>query len=64
VFENYMLRRIFELRKKEVDSRMEIIFCNEEHHNLYFLPNYYGDQNKEDELGRPCSSHLVEEKYI
>jgi hypothetical protein len=64
IFENRILRRIFEPKREDVEGGCRTLH-NEELHNLYASPKYYsGDQMKEDEIGGTCSTHGTADKCI
>jgi hypothetical protein len=55
VLENRVLRRIFGSKRDEVTGGLSKLH-NEALHNLYST-KYYGDQIKENEVGRACRAH-------
>jgi hypothetical protein len=58
-FKKRALRSIFGPKRNNVIGGWRKLL-NEEHHNLYFLPNK-NDQIKEDEMGGTCSTNGEEE---
>jgi hypothetical protein len=57
VFENRVLRRIFEPRRGEIIRGLRKLH-NEELRNLYSSPKYnLNDQVKNDKMGRACGTH-------
>jgi hypothetical protein len=63
VFENRVLRRIYEPKREEVAGDWRRLH-NEELHNIRFNKYYLSDQNKEDEMERVCSIHGKNEKCV
>jgi hypothetical protein len=62
MFENRMLRRIFEPKMDEVTGGWRKLH-NEELYNFFTKYNY-NDEIKDDEMGRACSMHGGEAKYM
>jgi hypothetical protein len=57
VFENRVLRRIFEPKRDEVTGEWRTLH-SEDLHNLYSFPRYYwADQIKFNEVGGACGTH-------
>jgi hypothetical protein len=56
VFEDGALRRIFGPKRDELIGEW-IKLHNKELNNLYYSPNYVGDQNENNEMGWACSSY-------
>ena len=64
VFENRVLRRIFEPKRDEVTGEWRKLH-NEELNDLYsYTQIYSGDQIQKNEIGGPCSMYGREEKCI
>jgi hypothetical protein len=64
VFENRVLKRIFDPRRDEVTGDWRKLY-NEELLNLYSSPNInYNDQVKENEMRTTCNTNGGEEECI
>jgi len=64
VFENRVLRRIFEPERDEVTGEWRRL-DNEELNGLYsYTQIYSGDQIQKNEMGGPCSMYGTEERCI
>jgi hypothetical protein len=61
VFENRVLTKVFGPERDEVTEEWRRLH-SEELHDVY-SSQYYGDQDKEDEMGGACSMN-GEDKYI
>jgi hypothetical protein len=55
VFENGVLRKICEPKRKEVTEGWKKL-CNEEIHGLYLAVYIFEVINQEDEIGRACGN--------
>jgi hypothetical protein len=62
VFENRVLRRIFEPKRDEVTGERRKLH-KEELNELYFSPNCSGDQIEENKIRKACSMYGGEEVY-
>jgi len=63
VFANRVLRTIFGPKREEVAGGWRSLH-DEEPHNMYASPHYWGDEVKEGETGGTCSMHGRDEKCI
>jgi hypothetical protein len=64
VFENRVLRKIFELKKDEKMGGWRKLH-NDELHSLYSSPKYdWNDKVMDDKVGRDCSTNRGEEECV
>jgi len=58
MFDNRLLRRNSDLRSQKTRETGDYLMKN------FVICIYYGDKDKEDEMGRSCSTHGRDEKCI